>query len=162
MAVIGNLHEVLKNHVFPEHITKGLMYLATLTEDAFSALAPGEVRRVDLQGEALFALNQVYETRDLDQAKFEAHRRYIDIQYVFEGHETLRLACIDGATPVTEFDEEKDFRLYDAGDYSTISFQKGMVCILYPADLHAPCLDWQGRSLIKKTVIKVRVNPAKT
>lgn len=159
MAVVGLLQDVLKHQAFPERITRGLEYLATLTEDAFSGLALGEVRRVDLQGDDLFALNQVYETRDHDQAKFESHRRYIDIQYVFEGHETLRLACIDDATPVTEFDAEKDFRLYDAGDYSTISFQKGMVCILYPADLHAPCLHWQGHSLIKKTVIKVRINP---
>jgi YhcH/YjgK/YiaL family protein len=79
---------------------------------------------------------------------------------VFEGHETLRLAFIDDATPVTEFDAEKDFRLYAAaGDYSSISLKKGMVSILYPTDLHAPCLDFQGRGLIKKTVIKVRINP---
>ena len=80
------------------------------------------------KGDALFVLNQVYETRDPDQARFESHRRYIDIQYVFEGHETLRLAFIDDATPVTEFDAEKDFRLYAAaGDYSSISLKKGML-----------------------------------
>jgi len=69
------------------------------------------------------------------------------------------LAFIDDATPVTEFDAEKDFRLYTAVDCSSIALKKGMVSILYPTDLHAPCLDFQGRSLIKKTVIKVRINP---
>jgi len=159
MAVVGLLHDVLKHQAFPELITRGLKYLTTLSEDAFSGLASGEVRRVDLQGEALFALHQVYETRAPDQARFEAHQRYIDIQYVFEGHETLQLACIDAATPVSGYDTEKDFRLYTAADCSSISLNKGMACILYPTDLHAPGLDFQGRSLIKKTVIKARINP---
>jgi len=159
MAVVGLLHDVLKNQRFPEQITQGLMYLATLTQEAFNGLAPGEVRRVELEGEALFALHQVYETKGLDQAEFEAHRRYIDIQYVFEGQETVQLAFIDDASPVSAYDAEKDFRLYTASDCSSIALKKGMACILYPADLHAPCLDFQGRGLIKKTVVKVRVDP---
>jgi YhcH/YjgK/YiaL family protein len=162
MAVVGYLHEVMKNQVFPEHITRGLMYLATLTDDAYSALAPGDVRRVELEGDSLFALNQVYETRDLDQAKFEAHQRYVDIQYMYEGHETVQLAFIDDAVPLTDYDKEKDFRLYHVDDYSSVCLKKGVVCILYPTDLHAPCLDYRSRGLVKKTVIKVRVDPAKT
>ena len=42
-------------------------------------------------------------------------------------------------------------------DYSSICLQKGMVCILYPTDLHAPCLDLQGKAMIKKSVLKVRI-----
>lgn len=156
MAVVGLLHDVLRNQAFPELITRGLMYLATLGEDAFSGLGLGEVRRVELEGDALFALHQVYETRDHDQARFEAHQRYIDIQYVFEGRETVRLASIDDAMPETGYDKEKDFRLYHVDDYSSICLKKGMVCILYPADLHAPGLDLQGKAIIKKSVLKVR------
>jgi len=159
MAVVGLLHDVLKHPAFPERVTRGLEYLATLTEDAFSGLASGEVRRVELEGAALFALHQVYETRGLDQAEFEAHRRYIDIQFVFEGREAVQLAFLDEAVPLTGYDTQRDFRLYRVDDFSTICLKKGMACILYPTDLHAPCLDFQGRGLIKKTVVKVRVDP---
>jgi biofilm protein TabA len=159
MAVVGYLHEVMRNHVFPEKISTGLKYLANLEGGAFSGISAGEVRRVDLEGEALFALHQVYQTKPHDQARFEAHRRYIDIQYIYEGHETLKLASFDDASPLTEYDMEKDFSLYRVNDCSSISLKQGMVCILYPTDLHAPCLDYQGRNLIKKTVVKVLINP---
>lgn len=155
MAVIGYLHDVLRNHVFPEQISTGLKYLADLKGGAFNGISAGEVKRVDLEGEALFALNQVYETKPHDQARFEAHRRYIDVQYIYAGHETLKLASFDDASPLTEYDTEKDFSLYRVDDCSSISFKQGMVCILYPEDLHAPCLDYQARGLVKKTVIKV-------
>ncbi|HQP32312.1 MAG TPA: YhcH/YjgK/YiaL family protein [Deltaproteobacteria bacterium] len=108
MAVVGLLHDVLGNQAFSELIARGLKYLATLGEDAFSGLALGEVMREVLQGDALVALHQAYETRGPDQARFEAHQRSIDIQYLFEGRETLRLASLDDATPLSAYDAEKD------------------------------------------------------
>jgi biofilm protein TabA len=159
MACIGALPDIMKNHVFPEHISKGLRYLITLEASAFTGISAGEVKRVELAGDILFALNQVYETKAHDQEKFEAHRRYIDIQYIYEGHETLKLAFFENVAPLTEYDAEKDFSLYRVDTYSTISFKQGMVCILFPEDIHAPGLEFQGRGMIKKTVVKVRVNP---
>jgi YhcH/YjgK/YiaL family protein len=55
------------------------------------------------------------------------------------------------------YDNEKDFRLYHVEDYSSICLKQGMVCILYPTDLHAPGLDFLGKAMIKKCVLKVRV-----
>ena len=45
--------------------------------------------RHDLDGDACFALVQTYETKPHEGAKFEAHRKYIDVQFIHRGRETI-------------------------------------------------------------------------
>ena len=42
-----------------------------------------------ISGDDCFALVQTYTARPLAEAKFEAHRQYIDIQYIQAGRETI-------------------------------------------------------------------------
>lgn len=158
MAIIGYVQDVLHNHAPTDDIKAGLAYLSTLTAETFAGLSPGATRRVELKGDALYAMHQVYATKGPDQEKFEAHRRYIDIQYVFEGHETIKIAALRDASPLTDYDAEKDFALFRVGDHSTLALHPGMVAIFFPEDVHAPGLDFRGMGLIRKTVVKVRFN----
>jgi YhcH/YjgK/YiaL family protein len=96
--------------------------------------------RYELDGDRLFALVLRYRPKPLDQAMWEAHRRYIDIQYVVEGSERMGYTCLRGDLPVRQpYDPKKDIIFFDAdGDW--IEVPAGSFAIFAPHDVHAPGL----------------------
>ena len=46
-------------------------------------------RKYEIYGEDVFALVQQYETKDLENAMYEAHQKFIDIQYMLESCENM-------------------------------------------------------------------------
>jgi biofilm protein TabA len=139
--------------------------LHPLFEKAFHFLqtlgdAPAEGRH-DLAGDACFALVQRYETKAEADALFEAHRKYIDIQYLHQGRETIQWAPLTAMQDLTlPYDTEKDVALWKlTAEGTPLRMQAGQVAILFPQDAHAPCLHWGAASEVLKIVIKVAVNP---
>ena len=77
-----------------------------------------------------------YNTKDKKKAKLEAHRKYIDIQYIHSGVELIGVAAFKDQIPITD-DTEKDLAFYE-GDASFIKLETGMFAIFFPDDLHMP------------------------
>src|SRR5512133_3967146 len=92
-------------------------------EQAFGLLAGPDAAkwpdgRVELDGKRIVALPQGYATRDLRDGRWEAHRRYIDIQYIVSGGEKMGWAPLVTLAPETPFDAEKDVGFYlGEGDF---------------------------------------------
>ena len=55
--------------------------------------------RHDLDGDACFALVQTYESKPVEKALFEAHRKYIDVQFIHSGRETILWAPLAAMKP---------------------------------------------------------------
>ncbi len=126
--------------------------LRFLQETDPSTLAPG---RHDVQGADVYALVQHYESRPLEKGKWEAHRRYIDIQYLFEGEERMGYATLERAQ-LGEYDDAKDFQALQAeGDFITV--RPGTFVIFAPQDAHMPNIAVTEPRANKKIVMKVRV-----
>ncbi len=155
MAIFGTIHEIVKHIHFNKRIVEGLNYLTGLTPDSFSGLKEGDSQKAALDGDRLFALSQIYRTKPLDQARFEGHRKYIDLQYVVEGFETIRSGCLLDCRPQGEYDEKNDVQFFTSGFFTPIALKAEMVCILYPEDIHAPGLILDNSGIVKKSVIKV-------
>lgn len=115
--------------------------------------------RIELDGDRIFALPQGYLTRPPSQGRWEAHRRYIDIQYIISGREAMGYAPLSMLKPNTPFDEARDVGFYDgAGSFVTV--EAGMFAIFYPHDGHMPCMQVAGQSgPVRKVVMKVAVRP---
>ncbi|MDX9866837.1 MAG: YhcH/YjgK/YiaL family protein [Kiritimatiellia bacterium] len=113
--------------------------------------------RIDLAGDALYALVQTYETLPPAEGKPEAHRRYLDIQYVVSGSECVGYAPLAGLTPCQPFDEAQDYGLY-AGPTSLVRLSQGMFAVLYPQDAHLPCRQDGHAAPVWKIVLKVKVS----
>ncbi|MDD5435916.1 MAG: YhcH/YjgK/YiaL family protein, partial [Nitrospira sp.] len=62
-----------------------------LQDTDLSNLKPG---RYEIDGSDIFALMQNYETKPKENGFWEAHRKYIDIQYVIKGTELIGYANI--------------------------------------------------------------------
>ena len=95
-------------------------------------------------------------THAAGEGRFEAHRKYIDIQYLVSG----RSACVWAHTPQLEtetpYDEESDV-LFLTGEGTEIPVQAGEFYILYPADAHEPHRTHGEQASYRAVVVKVPV-----
>lgn len=133
-------------------IDKALEYLA---KTDFARVANG---KHELDGERLFAMVQRYRTRTLDQIVWEAHRRYIDVQYIVAGAERMGYTALrDGLTIKKPYDEQSEAILFDA-DGAMFDIWAGGFTVFMPQDVHAPGLAVdQVPSEVVKVVVKCRI-----
>ena len=134
------------------NLAKALDYL-TGTE-----LETVEAGRVEIDGERVFALFQSYETKP-ENDRPEAHRKYIDIQYLIEGEELIGVAPLASMERVAEAAPERDIWFYE-GETAKLPLGGGRFAILFPQDAHAPCIAAGECRPVRKVVVKVAVEPA--
>jgi len=116
--------------------------------------------RVEIDGDSVFALVQSYQTAAAsDPVLFEAHRKYIDVQYVAAGQEVIAWASADHLTVTADYDEAKEawFGTLQAADTTFVRLAAGELAVLYPTDGHAPRLAASAPAAVKKIVVKVAV-----
>jgi YhcH/YjgK/YiaL family protein len=141
----------------------------------YTSLAPGFaaafdfVKKVDstwktgrheIEGDKIYALVQKYTTRPAAKGQFEAHRKYIDIQFVCSGRETILWAPLASLTQVNKpYDEKDDAGLFALVPTATpLRLGPGQFTILFPEDGHVPCCEWEGPCEVNKVVVKVKVS----
>lgn len=126
--------------------------LRWLAETDFSSLPDG---RVELDGEDVYAGISTYETRQTNDTP-EAHRRYLDVQYLISGREQVGVAPLSAMTAETEARPEGDIWFY-RGDTERLTLGDDRVLVLWPQDAHAPCIAAGAPAQVRKCVIKVRL-----
>ncbi len=118
-----------------------------------SGLKPG---RYEIENENIFAIVNEYETKDKKDCALEAHRKFIDIQYICSGTELIGVALLKNQIPVKEYDETRDCVFFNE-ETSFIKMTAGMFAVFFPGDLHMPGVKADSVSEVKKVVIKVRI-----
>ena len=131
-------------------LKKALRYIS---KTDFSKIENGTYDVVE--GE-IFAIVNRFETVDAKLEKPEVHRKYIDVQYVFDGEEILGFAIKQSQPVFKEYDEEEDYELFDA-ELEYVKFSKGMFAIFFPNDLHAPSVHLDKMTSASKVVVKVLI-----
>lgn len=109
-----------------------------------------------VEGEDLFAVVQEYDTKNDADAKLEAHRKYIDVQYVVSGEELIGVQPLINQVPCREYDTENDYALYDDA-CSFVKVTATQFAVLFPQDLHKPGIKVNGSAKVKKVVMKVKI-----
>jgi YhcH/YjgK/YiaL family protein len=112
--------------------------------------------RYNIDGDDAFALVQEIETKPVDQCVFEAHRQYIDIQYIISYEEKIGYCPVERLNPSDGYSDSKDSITYDgAGDI--ISLRAGYFAIFFPHEGHMPGISLNEKhGISKKVVLKVR------
>lgn len=117
-----------------------------------NTIEPG---KFEIDGKDLHASVSAKEGVKTEDAKFEAHNSYIDIQVCISGKEAMgwkpRAKCVD---PKGEFNAEKDVIFYNDQPDMYFTLNDGQFVIFYPEDVHAPMI---GEGVIKKLVVKVKI-----
>ena len=110
----------------------------------------------DVVKDEIFAIVNRFETVDAKSEKPEVHRKYIDVQYVFEGEEVLGFSIKQSQPIFKEYNAEEDFELFDA-ELDYVKLEKGMFAIFFPNDLHAPSVHLDKVTSASKVVVKVLI-----
>lgn len=114
--------------------------------------------RHDIEGDALYALVQKGSSRPPAEGKFEAHQKYIDIQYLVSGLEIIQVAPVASLKIVTPYDDSKDIAFYSHPEkFDSIIMHPGTFAVLFPEDGHMPLCHSGGPHELFKVVVKVKV-----
>lgn len=118
-----------------------------------------ELKRYDIDGNNLYASPSEYLSKNEEDARFEAHQKYIDIQYVASGKELI------GITPMSlkkevlvPYDATKDVEYFTVTRDVNYSATPDRFFIFFPEDAHRPGLKDGENSQVRKVVIKVKVD----
>ena len=113
------------------------------------------LQKIEIDGTRVYATPAKSQARPRAEAKLEAHRKYIDIQYVISGVDEMgwksRSTCHQVDTP---YNTEKDYELFSDPADSWIAVGPGMFTVFFPDDAHAPLV---GKGELHKIVIKIAV-----
>ena len=125
-----------------------------------SDLAALPVSRLELDGDRMYAMLQEYTTKPPSEGFWEAHRKYIDVQYVIRGREHMGFANLK-SMELGEYVSEKDFqpmRNINTGVGNTIEVCSGQFVVFFPGDAHKPGISaGQAVESVKKIVVKVKL-----
>ena len=104
----------------------------------------------------LFALVSDYEPKPLSEGRWEAHRRYLDLQYVVVGRRAhgRRADRPPRGRRVRRGSRHRSGST-GAGDFLTLG--AGQFMILWPGDAHMPGLDAGVPGPVRKVVVKIAI-----
>jgi YhcH/YjgK/YiaL family protein len=129
--------------------------LRIISSKKISSAAEG---KHEVEGNKLFYIVQKYSTKPRNQGQMEAHKKYIDIQYVLDGQESIFVENISTCKLASAYSEKKDAAMYKMPKrFSEVFMSKGVFCILFPQDGHLPCCTAARKSKVHKIVFKVAI-----
>jgi YhcH/YjgK/YiaL family protein len=104
------------------------------------------------------AIVSEYTTKEMNENGYEAHRDYIDIQYLLRGREKICCLPLEYLKQTKVYTKEIDAAFYEESDThpQEMIIGNGYFAILYPQDGHMPCLCLNEPMIVKKVVIKVQ------
>ena len=122
--------------------------------EAVNALTEYENKKAyPLSNEGRFTVS-VNTTKAPDVA--EAHRKYLDIQYIVKGKEMVGWADLADCQIEGEFNEAKDLGFY-SGNFEFYTINEGMCYVVFPEDVHMPGRHLEVPSDYTKIIIKLAV-----
>lgn len=149
----GNIQDIDK--VLPyvsARLAQALQYVATTD---FSKLPNSEV---EIDGRTIYARINTYNTEPKAERRPEKHNKYIDVQFVAQGTETIWYAPLRPHCQLTEdrFAADDVAFYADPHEANCANLQAGDFAIFFPWELHRPnCSTNEAPSHVQKVVVKV-------
>ena len=124
-------------------------FLESLTQDT-----PTGHYEID---ENSFANIDEYNTKPIEICKFEAHKKYIDIQMLLDGKEQLDYLPFDNLKVSEEYDEKRDVMFFEntSETIDSITLEPFKFAFIYPHEAHKPQISTNTPQRVKKVVVKI-------
>ena len=164
MALYGSLETIRAQAPRLDGFAKAFRYVEELMQAGspvqlrLKALGAGDSEKIQL-GDGVFAIEQAYETKLRADGFFESHRKYIDVQTVFEGEELMEVADIARMQVRQPYNADRDLIVYeDSSEASHLRVFAGQIAVFFPPDVHMPTMRIRKDPvLVRKSVVKVPV-----
>jgi YhcH/YjgK/YiaL family protein len=147
------IYDMLENSRLYTQITPQLeKAFSFLQSTNLADLKPG---RIELEGDSVYVMVQEYLTKPQDAGQWEAHKRYVDVQYIVSGSEKIGFAMLN-SMQLGEYNPERDFQaMFGEGQFMTMI--PGSFAVFFPQDAHMPGIAMEELAPVKKIVIKCAV-----
>jgi biofilm protein TabA len=109
-----------------------------------------------IESDLVFASVSEYETKDENNAKWESHKLYGDIQILLSGEEKIGYTPVREVSLIEAYNPDKDVMFY-SGKGSCINMKPGFFAIFLPQDAHQPNVTLHHKCFVKKVVIKFKI-----
>ncbi len=120
-------------------------------------LAVLEAGKHEIDGTNVYANVTSYTTIPWEEAKYESHEHYTDIQYVIEGSEVMTYAPTHEMEVKTPYNPDKDVTFYENTVPGLQAVVKaGQYMIFHPWDAHKPKAADGEPAPIKKVIVKIK------
>jgi len=128
---------------------------------AFAFLMRPDLRQLPLgtypiDGARIYATVSKDPGRKKEEAQLETHEKYIDIQFIVTGTDTMgwkaRASCTRQADP---YDPETDLRFFADEPDAWLTTKSGAFAVFFPEDAHMPLI---SPGMIHKVIVKIAVN----
>ena len=127
-----------------------LDYIATVTPEVEAGTHPLE--------KGVKAVVSEYTTSKINHLGYEAHRRYIDIQFCVAGTEMVRCNPLPKVTETIPYDDSSDMARYADCPGADMVIGEGYFLVIFPEDAHEPGMAAGGICApVKKVIMKVPV-----
>ncbi len=151
--------DLLSNASLYRGLPAGLVAALDFLKSADLAALP--LGKTVIDGERLFALVHEYTPKAAALGKFEAHRRYWDVQYVATGVERMGWNTLSRMSESEPHSQERDVAFFTGpGDWFYVP--AGTFAIFGPSDVHMPgvAVDDEhaaDQQPVRKIVVKVEL-----
>ena len=108
----------------------------------------------------IYANVETYLRKNEFDAILEAHKKYIDIQFLISGIERIDFTNINGLKVLEEYDHIKDIMFFKRPktEIGSLYLNGRNFAVFFPQDAHAPQIDTLAlQNNVKKVVIKIAV-----
>ena len=147
--IFDKIENIDKYSEIPSDIKSFIKSLSDFVKPGRYKLAAGNYANID-----------EYFTKSSSDCKFEAHKKYIDIQLLLTGREELQYSFTNALIISENYDENRDVMFFENPDFplNKIVLEKGVFVLLYPYEAHKPQINYDNiPSKVKKTVVKIKV-----
>lgn len=151
--IFGNLETTDLSEIGHAGVRRALEYART---HDLMQLAPG---RNEIDGDDLFVNVACYETRAFEDCRFEAHKKYIDVQLMVEGVERIDSQFV-GELASEPFDEAADNAFLNGEAAASVTLSAGTFAAYFPNDGHKPGIAVGESASVRKCIFKVAVTQA--
>ena len=135
-----------------------------LSEDIYAGLKFLQQTQPDIENgvhvinRRVKAIVSEYDTKAVNENGYEAHRKFIDIQYLLKGREKNCCLPVEKLKETRAYSEEMDAAFYEAEvPAQELMLGDGYFAIYWPQDGHMPCLSADEAEMVKKVVVKVEL-----
>lgn len=107
--------------------------------------------------EKIYVNIDVYNTKSIADCRFEAHKKYIDIQMLLQGQEEIDILSADTLIVSEKYDENRDVMFFENSDKipDKIQLEPFKFAYILPSEAHKPQIG-NGQE-VKKVVAKIAV-----
>ncbi len=142
-------------------VEKFLPYLSPRLQTALKFIAATDFSKlpngqIEIEGRTIYAGINTYETEPKAERRPEKHNKYIDVQFIGRGEETVWYTPLLDSTITEDCFAERDVAFYtDPHERNCANLKAGDFCILFPWELHRPNCSTEATSSVQKIVVKV-------